>query len=108
MRTKLRTRLFWSGLLIASGACHDEPKAIPYYSECQCECSAAQQPCVTRAIVYCDVAGQTAHYEQFLSALCADYQTKAQYFNCALADVGQPGEPSKQVTSILPFEPCDD
>lgn len=102
----MRSRLLWVVMMISFGACHDAPKVVPYYSECHCECSAAQQPCVTRAIVYCDVEGQAARYEEFLGKLCEDYEAQAGYFNCALADVGQPGESSSKITSILPFDPC--
>lgn len=84
--------------------CGGDPKQVPYYGECHCECAVELQPCATRGMIDCDVEGRTAHYEQFFTASCADFESAKGYFNCGLVDVGQPGEPSPKVTSLNPVD----
>jgi len=91
-------------MLATAISCDGEPKQVPYYGECHCECAAELQPCTTSGRVYCDVEGMTAYYEARLADRCKEFGIDKGYFNCALVDVGEPGEPSSKVTSLNPVD----
>ena len=90
--------------LLAGYGCGGAVKQVPYYAECHCDCAAELRPCATRGMIDCDLDGQASRYEEFFKASCKDYEVAKGYFNCALIDVGQPGEPSSKVTSLNPVD----
>ena len=93
-------------LLLALVSCREEK--VPYQGKCVCDCSVDKRPCAPATFTYCDAKNRTAYYEELISGKCKEYETEMSYFGCALADVGQPGEPSAKITTTGVSDACLD